>query len=149
MLQTDLAASRANREPTALSEIALTGVYENTKILTSPARLEATLANVLNLLSTFMQMRDGVIALLDDDGTPDIVVGAGWCESSPGQFRPRIPEKAVGPVVPLPVVAPPPAQASFADGERVVVNGRYKLRQNANGTETLPTPAVADQARAS
>jgi hypothetical protein len=39
-------------------------------------------------------------------------------------------------------------QASFAEGEPVVVNGQYKLRQNAKGTETLPTPAVADQARA-
>jgi Nif-specific regulatory protein len=99
MLHADLAASRPNREPTALSEIALTGVYEITKILTSPARLEVTLANVLNLLSSFMQMRDGVIALLDDDGTPDIVVGAGWCEASPGQFKPRIPEKAVGQII--------------------------------------------------
>jgi hypothetical protein len=39
-------------------------------------------------------------------------------------------------------------QASFAEGERVVVNSQYKLRQNAKGTETLPTPAVADRARA-
>ncbi len=99
MLHTDLAASRAGRETTALSEIALTGVYEITKILTSPARLEVTLANVLNVLSSFMQMRDGVIALLDDDGTPDIVVGAGWCEASPGEFRPRLPEKAVGQII--------------------------------------------------
>jgi Nif-specific regulatory protein len=99
MLHTDLAASRAVRETTALSEIALTGVYEITKILTSPARLEVTLANVLNVLSSFMQMRDGVIALLDDDGTPDIVVGAGWCEASPGEFRPRLPEKAVGQII--------------------------------------------------
>jgi Nif-specific regulatory protein len=99
MLHTDLAASPPNREPTALSEIALTGVYEITKILTSPARLEVTLANVLNLLSSFMQMRDGVVALLGDDGTPDIVVGAGWCEASPGQFKPRIPEKAVGQII--------------------------------------------------
>jgi hypothetical protein len=39
-------------------------------------------------------------------------------------------------------------QASIAEGERVVVNSQYKPRQNAKGTETLPTPAVADQARA-
>src|SRR5271169_662181 len=107
VLHTDLSASRTNREPTALSEIALTGVYEISKILASPARLEVTLANVLNLLSSFMQMRDGVIALLDDDGTPDVVVGAGWCESSPGQFKPRIPEKAVGQIIAtaMPLVA--------------------------------------------
>ena len=71
-----------HREPAALSEIALTGVYEISKILASPARLEVTLANVLNLLSSFMHMRDGVIALLGDDGTPEMVVGAGWRENA-------------------------------------------------------------------
>jgi hypothetical protein len=40
-------------------------------------------------------------------------------------------------------------QASFVEGERVVVNGQYKLRQNAKATVTLPTPAVAKQAQAS
>ncbi len=99
MLHTDLDVTNTRREPAALSEIALTGVYEISKILASPARLEVTLANVLNVLSSFMQMRDGVIALLDDDGTPEIVVGAGWCEDAEGQFRPRIPEKAVGQII--------------------------------------------------
>jgi Nif-specific regulatory protein len=98
MLQTNLDTSRP-REPTALSEIALTGVYEISKILASPTRLEVTLANVLNLLSSFMQMRDGVIALLDDDGTPEIVVGAGWREDAEGQYRRKIPEKAIGQII--------------------------------------------------
>ena len=99
MLHTDLETKPSRRPPVDLSEIALTGVYEISKILTSPARLEVTLANVLNLLSSFMQMRDGVIALLDDDGTPEIVVGAGWREDAEGQFRPRIPEKAIGQII--------------------------------------------------
>ena len=64
----------------AVSEIALTGVYEISKILTSAHRLETTLSNVVNLLASFMQMRHGVIVLLDHDGIPDIVVGAGWSE---------------------------------------------------------------------
>ena len=87
------------REPAALSDIALTGVYEISKILTSPARLEVTLANVLNLLSSFMQMRDGVISLLDDDSLPQMTVGAGWCADASGHPRPRIPEKAVGQII--------------------------------------------------
>jgi Nif-specific regulatory protein len=99
MLSTDLQTNPARREPAALSEIALTGVYEISKILTSPARLEVTLANVLNLLSSFMQMRDGVISLLDDDSLPEIIVGAGWREDGEGQLRPRIPEKAVGQII--------------------------------------------------
>jgi multidrug efflux system membrane fusion protein len=39
--------------------------------------------------------------------------------------------------------------SGLAEGERVVVNGQYKLRQNSKVTVTIPTPAVAKQARAS
>jgi Nif-specific regulatory protein len=99
MLQSDLTGNTDCRQPSALSEVALTGVYEISKILASPMRLEVTIANVLNLLSSFMQMRDGVIALLDDDGTPEIIVGAGWREDEDGQFRRRIPEKAIGQII--------------------------------------------------
>jgi hypothetical protein len=37
-------------------------------------------------------------------------------------------------------------QASFAEGERVVVNGQYELRRKSKVTVTLPAPAVAKQA---
>jgi hypothetical protein len=40
-------------------------------------------------------------------------------------------------------------QASFAEGERVVVNGQYKLRQSTKMRVNVPTPAVAKQAQAS
>jgi Nif-specific regulatory protein len=82
-----------------LSEIALTGIYEISKILTAPNRLETTLSNVVNLLSSFMQMRHGVISLLPDDGIPDITVGAGWDEGTDDRYRARLPEKAIGQVV--------------------------------------------------
>jgi multidrug efflux system membrane fusion protein len=39
--------------------------------------------------------------------------------------------------------------SGLSEGERVVVNGQYKLRQNSKVTVTLPAPAVAKQARAS
>jgi hypothetical protein len=39
--------------------------------------------------------------------------------------------------------------SGLAEGERVVVNGQYKLRQNSKVTLTLPAPAVAKQAQAS
>jgi Nif-specific regulatory protein len=82
-----------------MSEIALTGIYELSKILNSPARLEITLSNVVNVMSSFMQMRHGVISLLADDGIPDITVGAGWNEGSDGRYRARLPEKAIGQIV--------------------------------------------------
>lgn len=82
-----------------MSEIALTGIYELSKILNSPARLEITLSNVLNVMSSFMQMRHGVISLLADDGIPDITVGAGWNEGTDSRYRARLPEKAIGQIV--------------------------------------------------
>jgi hypothetical protein len=36
-------------------------------------------------------------------------------------------------------------QASFAEGERVLVNGQYQPRQNAKVTVTSPAPVVAQQ----
>lgn len=71
----------AAARPRLLTEIALSGVYEISKILTRPARLETTLSNVLNLLSSFLDMRNGTILLLDDDDVPDIVVGTCWSDT--------------------------------------------------------------------
>ena len=51
-------------------ETALVGIYEISKLLASPARLENVLAGVLTLLSSFLDMRHGLIALLDDKGAP-------------------------------------------------------------------------------
>jgi Nif-specific regulatory protein len=91
----------SNRLPqqVPLSEIALTGVYEISKILTSANRLEAALASVVNVLSSFMQMRHGVIALLEDDDTPEIIVDAGWSEDVAKRDRGRMPEKAIDQIV--------------------------------------------------
>ncbi|TQF29447.1 nif-specific transcriptional activator NifA [Bradyrhizobium sp. UNPA324] len=90
-----------------LNEIALTGIFEISKILTAPTRLETTLANVVNLLQSFLQMRHGVVALLADDGIPDLAVGAGWSEGSDERYRGRLPQKAVDQVVAtaMPLVA--------------------------------------------
>ncbi len=39
--------------------------------------------------------------------------------------------------------------SGLSEGERVVINGQYKLRQNAKVTVTTPAPVVAKQAQAS
>lgn len=90
-----------------LNEIALTGIFEISKILTAPARLETTLANVVNLLQSFLQMRHGVVSLLADDGIPEIAVGAGWSEGSDERYRVRLPQKAIDQIVAtaMPLVA--------------------------------------------
>jgi Nif-specific regulatory protein len=82
-----------------LSEIALTGIYEISKILNAPNRLETTLSSVLNVLTSFLQMRHGVISLLADDDIPDITVGVGWNEGTDERYRARLPETAIGQIV--------------------------------------------------
>ncbi|WP_298282042.1 nif-specific transcriptional activator NifA [Acidocella sp.] len=81
------------------AEIALHGVYEVSKVLATPARLEATLSNVLGVLSSFMDMHHGIIALLNADGMADVAVGCGWTEETAKHNFKRIPERAVGQIV--------------------------------------------------
>ena len=68
----------AEVRPKANAEMALFGIYEISKILTTPARLEVTLSNVVNVLTSFLQMRRGMIVVLDDPGEIEIVAAAGW-----------------------------------------------------------------------
>lgn len=66
----------------ANAEMALFGIYEISKILTTPARLEVTLSNVVNVLTSFLQMRRGMIVVVDDAGEVEIVSTAGWAEQA-------------------------------------------------------------------
>ena len=88
------------------AELALHGVYEISKILAVPTHLEATLSNVLMLLSSFLDMRHGLIALMDEKGEAKIVVGSGWVakgaetdEASAKRHFERLPERAIGRIV--------------------------------------------------
>ncbi|PRX21712.1 Fis family transcriptional regulator NifA [Paraburkholderia sp. BL18I3N2] len=76
-------------------ESALTGILEISKVLSASCRLEVMLANVVDLLQSFVQMRLGIVSLFDDDGVPDITVGAGWSEGSDERYRMRLPQKAI------------------------------------------------------
>ncbi|MDF0492897.1 nif-specific transcriptional activator NifA [Bradyrhizobium yuanmingense] len=80
-------------------ESALTGILEITKVLTSPCRLEVTLANVVDRLQSFVQMRQGIVSLFDDDGMPNMTVGSGWSEGSDERYRMRLPLKAIDHIV--------------------------------------------------
>jgi Nif-specific regulatory protein len=76
-------------------DIALVGIYEISKILTDPNRLEVTLASVVNVLSSMLQMRRGMIVVLDEHGDPDIVATTGWTPKRAGEIRSQVPQKAV------------------------------------------------------
>jgi Nif-specific regulatory protein len=81
------------------SDIALVGVYEISKLLSVPARLETSLAGVLQLLASFLDMRHGLIALLDERGAPEVVVGSGWSDATARRYFDRLPERAIGRIV--------------------------------------------------
>nr|BAN09625.1 nif-specific regulatory protein, NifA [Mesorhizobium loti NZP2037] len=72
----------------------LRGIYEISKILTAPAQLEITLANVANILSSFVQMRHGAIVVLDAEGEPQISATTGG----------TVPQSAAGSVIPQAVI---------------------------------------------
>ncbi|MEW5962174.1 MAG: nif-specific transcriptional activator NifA [Pseudomonadota bacterium] len=61
--------------------MSLSGIYEISKILARPARLEATLSSVLNLLSSFLDLRHGTIMLLDSADIRGCYVGVCWSEA--------------------------------------------------------------------
>ena len=88
--------------------MALLGVYEISKVLASPNRVEVTLSGVLTLLSSFLDMGHGLIALLDSRGDPEMVVGSGWNESNAKRYFDLLPERAVGQIVAtkMPLVVP-------------------------------------------
>jgi Nif-specific regulatory protein len=92
---------RRHRPPESAdrAEMALYGIYEISKLLAMPARLEVNLAGVLSLLSSFLDMRNGLIALLDETGAPEVVVGSGWSEATAKRYFARLPERAIGRIV--------------------------------------------------
>jgi Nif-specific regulatory protein len=132
------------------AEVGLHGLYEISKILAIPARLETTLSNVLKLLSSFLEMRHGIIALLDDSGASKIVVGVGWNEENAESHFDRIPERAIGQIVTtkMPVVienvANNPLFADWPDAERGKIGSKIsfigvpiKERDRVIGTLTI------------
>ncbi|MEW6256970.1 MAG: nif-specific transcriptional activator NifA [Pseudomonadota bacterium] len=80
-------------------DVALIGIYEISKILASARRLEITLANVVNVLSSMLQMRHGMIVILDAEGEPDMVATTGWTPQIATQIRARVPQKAIDQIV--------------------------------------------------
>src|SRR5271166_6935624 len=58
------------------SETALSGIYEISKIVTSPSSLKVMLNNVVSVMSSFLDMRLATLVLLDKEGDPEITVSA-------------------------------------------------------------------------
>ncbi len=71
------------------------GIYEISKILNGATRLEQTLANVVNVLSCFFDMRLGMIVILDADGEPEIIATAGWATEAKGKPIETVPSVVI------------------------------------------------------
>src|ERR1039457_4872294 len=114
---------------------ALIGMYEISKVLTRPARLEVALSGVINLLASFLDMSNGLIALLDEQDQTSTVVGAGWSEATARENFERLPEQAVGQIVVsgMPLVVRNIAESPlFADWSELK-NGAASLQKSFVG----------------
>ncbi|MER2605149.1 MAG: nif-specific transcriptional activator NifA, partial [Siculibacillus sp.] len=136
--------------------MALFGIYEISKILTTPARLEVTLSNVVNVLTSFLQMRRGMIVVLDGSDEVEIVATAGWAgEASKGgraiDTLPRgVIDRIVATTTPfvVPDVASEPLFASAtgigADGDARVSFIGVPIKADARVVGTLSIDRVWD-----
>ena len=119
-------------EPASVrTHAALMGIYEISKVLTRPARLETALAGVVNLLHSFMDMSGGLIALLDEEDLTTTVVGAGWNEAEAREHFERLPEQAVGQIVVsgMPLVVRDVARSPlFAEWSELKAEGAAAVR---------------------
>ncbi len=64
------------------ASLSLVSMYEISKILTSPTDLQARLRSVLNLLASYMEMRRGIVAVTDGQGSLRVVAAAGLSSSA-------------------------------------------------------------------
>jgi Nif-specific regulatory protein len=88
VLSSPVAAGRA--------ETSLHGIYEISKILGEPGRLETVLSHVMQALAGFFDMRRGLLALLDETGGARAAVGVGGWQSDPKSHFERLPGHFIG-----------------------------------------------------
>ncbi|WP_353646042.1 nif-specific transcriptional activator NifA [Mesorhizobium sp. WSM2239] len=139
-------------------ESALAVISEISKVLTDPApsRLDVTLAKVVDLLGSFVQMRHGIIFLPDSDSILDSAEGAGRNEGCDERYLRGLAQRVVDEIVttgkPLVAenIAVHPAFSATnigvlgaSDGRRVSFIG-VPIRVDANVVGTLAIDRILD-----
>jgi Nif-specific regulatory protein len=111
------------------SNLELTTIYEVSKILSSSLDLNKTLRNVLTVLSTHLQMLRGMVALVEEGGSIQVVAATdlSQVEMKQGRFKPG--EGVVGQVVKsgVPAVVQDISQEALflnRTGARAIESGR-------------------------
>nr|WP_154664863.1 nif-specific transcriptional activator NifA [Allorhizobium undicola] len=59
------------------TDIFVSGIYQISKVLAAPIRLEITLVNVVNILSSMLEMRHGAIVVLENETDAEFIATAG------------------------------------------------------------------------
>ena len=89
----------ATGQVSVYKDIALTGVYEISKILTTPQPLERGLAAVIGVLSSFMMMRRGYILVLDEQGEPELTASSGDGAAKAQKAKSLVPQLVIDQIV--------------------------------------------------
>ena len=80
-------------------EMALYGIYEISKLLSGLGSLTEILGATLSVLHSFLDMSNGLVALLDGAGNPELLV-AGACDAAWARaYYASLPERVVGQIV--------------------------------------------------
>ncbi|WP_425493348.1 nif-specific transcriptional activator NifA [Microvirga zambiensis] len=81
------------------AEILLSIIYEISEVLATPGPLEITLVNVVNILSSVLQIAHGAIVVLDAKGEPQITANGGNTYPPQSGFRSVIPQAVIDQIV--------------------------------------------------
>ncbi len=95
----------ANRDNSALS---LISIYEISKILSSSLALDKTLHEVLNILSSYLQMRRGMVSLVGEAGQLEVVAAHGMNTEQRKKGSVRLAQGVTGRILSsgMPIVIP-------------------------------------------
>ena len=99
VLMPDTAAFAPSERLPYRADTALLGIYEISKALCGPGSLQEVLAGTLYVLHSFLDMGNGIIALLDNHGDPEEVFSASHDAAMARRYFASLPEKAVGQMV--------------------------------------------------
>ena len=81
------------------SSRSLLGIYEISKILCGPGDLRHLLAATLSVLNSFLDMGNGVVALLDEHGDPELIVSEALDPIQTRAYFAALPERVIGQIV--------------------------------------------------
>ena len=106
VLMQDTAAFASHDRLPYRADVALLGIYEISKLLCGPGSLQEVLSGTMYVLHSFLDMGNGVIALIDENGDPEEIFSASHSLPMARRYFDALPEKAIGQmmVTEMPVV---------------------------------------------